>query len=125
MWDPRTITLLMTHSVYSASSYKSSSVAVAAAAASSIFMINSPATKIQRHTRLEAKNMTTSKQIRLVQVLSLKNNQKSISLASICVKRNIIFGPKLIHLSDKGFVKTLSPHLNQAFDQASVEGYQP
>eukprot|EP00979_Chaetoceros_neogracilis_P009186 scaffold2090_cov151-Chaetoceros_neogracile.AAC.3 len=113
----------MTQSVHSTLSSKSSS----AAAASSIFIIkrqfsSNEDTKI--HT-IGDKEYDDLKQIRLVQLPSHKNNQKPTTLASICVKRNIIFGPKLIHLNDKGFVKTLSPLLKQAFDQASVEGDQP
>jgi hypothetical protein len=114
----------MTQSVHSTLSSKSSS---AAAAASSIFITkrqfsSNEDTKI--HT-IGGKEYDDLKQIRLVQLPSHKNNQKPTTLASICVKRNIIFGPKLIHLNDKGFVKTLSPLLKQAFDQASVEGDQP
>eukprot|EP00979_Chaetoceros_neogracilis_P009190 scaffold2090_cov151-Chaetoceros_neogracile.AAC.7 len=114
----------MTQSVHSTLSSKSSSAATAASSISITKRQFSSNEDTKIHT-IGGKEYDDLKQIRLVQLPSHKNNQKPTTLASICVKRNIIFGPKLIHLNDKGFVKTLSPLLKQAFDQASVEGDQP
>lgn len=78
------------------------------------------------------------KQFRLLQIPSNSNSRQSpTTLASICVKRNIIFGPKLhlnsntntnkglVGLSGSGFVKTLHPLLKYALKEASSEGDQP
>ena len=79
------------------------------------------------------------KQFRLLQIPSNSNSRQTpTTLASICVKRNIIFGPKL-HLnsnstglvgglglgSGSGFVKILHPLLKHALKEASSEGDQP
>jgi hypothetical protein len=78
------------------------------------------------------------KQFRLLQIPSNSNSRQTpTTLASICVKRNIIFGPKL-HTntglglvgglgsgSGSGFVKILHPLLKHALKEASSEGDQP
>ena len=136
MWSASTITRISTRSistrgqsVSSRLSSKPSSTAAAAAASNFIFKrqfsdSNYNDTKLHM---VGGKEYDDLKQIRLVQLPSHQNNHNPTTLASICVKRNIIFGPKVIHhqKNDKGFVKTLSPLLKQAFDQASIEGDQP
>lgn len=72
------------------------------------------------------------KQVRLLQLPSSDGQDELKTLASICVKRNIIFHPKLHvdpesehEILSKGFSKALLPLLRVCLQHASVEGEQP
>lgn len=72
------------------------------------------------------------KQIRLVRIDSQYQGsirqEQPITMASICVKRNIIFGSKVYSqeaITSRGYVKTTMPLLKKALAEASREGDQP
>jgi len=61
------------------------------------------------------------KQFRLVR-LPAPYSPEPKTLASLCVKRNIVFGTKLHVPNERGFVKTCLPLLRKGLVEAGIEG---